>query len=176
MTVRRPFSAAALLYRAELFVAGFFFVVMLGVVVVNVFLRYLFSTSILFTEELAYIGFTWSVFAAVAWMYRTRALIAVDVFFGLIPQAARRVVSTVVDIGLVLANAWFCWLAWVLASGGFTRKTPVLEVPYFWINLAPLLAFGLMALYSAWHFWQGLTGATPVARSETPDICEGPAL
>lgn len=142
--------------KAELYLAGIAFVIMLGVIVLNVFLRYLFSNSVLSAEEVAYMGFTWSTFAAVAYLYRTRALIAVDVFFMALPRALQRFFSIAVDLSMIVANLWFCWLAWVLASGGWIRKTPVLEIPYFWINLAPLLAFGLMAIYSAVHLVQSL--------------------
>lgn len=140
----------------ELVVAGVFFVVMTGVVIANVFLRYFFQTSVLFTEELAYLGFTWSTFAAVPWLYRTRALISVDIAFAMLPQRMQRGLSLMVDLFLISANVWLAWLSWVLARGGFVRRTPVLEVPYFWINLAPLLAFMLMAVYSAVHFAQNL--------------------
>ncbi|WP_434288827.1 TRAP transporter small permease [Celeribacter sp. SCSIO 80788] len=146
-----------MLDHAELYVASVFFILMLAVVVFNVFLRFLFGQSILFTEEIAYLGFTWSTFAAVAWLYRTKALISVDIFFLLLPASLRRVLSVLMDITLILANLWFCRLAWVLASGGFLRKTPVLEIPYFWVNLAPLLAFGLMACYSVAHLIHGFT-------------------
>lgn len=140
--------------KAELLVAGVAFVIMLGVIILNVFSRYLFSKSVLSAEELAYMGFTWSTFAGVAWLYRTRGLIAVDVFFGLLPQRLQRIAASLVDLSLVIANGWFCWLSWQLASGGWIRKTPVLEIPYFWINLAPLLAFGLMTIYSVVHMVQ----------------------
>lgn len=156
MTANDPRPIRRLADKAELVVAGLAFVVMLGVIITNVFSRYLFSKSVLSSEEVAYIGFTWSTFAAVAWLYRTRALIAVDVFFNLLPQRMQRVMATLVDISLIIANAWFCWLAWVLASGGWIRKTPVLEIPYFWINLAPLLAFGLMTIYSVVHMVQDI--------------------
>lgn len=150
----------------ELVVAGVFFVVMTGVVIVNVFLRYFFETSVLFTEELAYLGFTWATFAAVPWLYRTRALISVDIAFTLFPQRLQRSLSLLVDLFMIAANLWLAWLSWVLASGGFVRRTPVLEVPYFWINLAPLLAFVLMAIYSAVHFAQNLRASSTIDASD----------
>lgn len=154
-------------HKSELYVAGLAFTIMLGVIIVNVFSRYLFSKSLLSAEEVAYMGFTWSTFAAVAWLYRTRALIAVDVFFNLLPQRLQRLFAAVVDVVLVLANLWFCWLAWVLASGGWIRKTPVLEIPYFWINLAPLLAFALMTIYSMVHLVQDARArSTPALNQE----------
>lgn len=158
-----------LLGKAELLIAGFAFVVMLGVIVANVFLRYLFSTSVLSAEEIAYLGFTWSTFAAVTWLYRTKALIAVDVFFGILPVALQRVLSIIVNFVLIGANLWFCWLSWVLASGGWIRKTPVLEIPYFWVNLAPLLAFGLMSIYSAVHFIDGIRNPARPGHDDTHD-------
>lgn len=150
----------------ELVVAGVFFIVMTGVVIVNVFLRYFFQTSVLFTEELAYLGFTWSTFAAVPWLYRTRALISVDIAFAMIPKRMQRSVSLAVDLFLISASVWLAWLSWVLARGGFVRRTPVLDVPYFWINLAPLLAFVLMAIYSAVHFAQNLRASSTIEASD----------
>ncbi|YCI06160.1 TRAP transporter small permease (plasmid) [Ensifer sp. D2-11] len=174
MTHPQTSRARMIADKAELYVAGLFFVIMLGVVVANVFLRYLLSTGLLFTEELAYLGFSWSVFPAIAWLYRTRMLISVDVFFELLPRRLQRSVSALVDLTLVGANLWFCWLSWVLAAGGFVRRTPVLEVPYFWINLAPLLAFGLMAFYSAVHFVQRLRGSHPTSHpGKQAELCEG---
>ncbi|WP_417241209.1 TRAP transporter small permease [Celeribacter halophilus] len=146
-----------MLDHAELYVAGVFFILMLAVVVFNVFLRFLFGESLLFTEEIAYFGFNWSTFAAITWLYRTKSLISVDIFFLLIPAGLRRAFSVVTDLLLVVANMWFCYLSWVLASGGFLRKTPVLEIPYFWVNLAPFLAFGVMAIYSLFHLVHGFT-------------------
>jgi TRAP-type C4-dicarboxylate transport system permease small subunit len=137
--------------KAELYVAGVALVAMLGVVVLNVFLRALFSRSVLSTEEIAYLGFNWSTFAAVAWLYRTRGLIGIDFFFDLFPARIQRILAPLADLLLVVANLWFCWLAWLLASGGWIRKTPVLEIPYFWVNLAPLAAFALMTVYSVQH-------------------------
>ncbi|WP_417280254.1 TRAP transporter small permease [Celeribacter sp.] len=155
--------------KAELIVAGIAFVLMLSVIVLNVFLRYLFSTSVLSAEELAYLGFTWSTFAAVAWLYRVKALIAVDVFFAILPDGVQRVLSIIVNFSLIGANLWFCWLSWVLASGGWIRKTPVLEIPYFWVNLAPFLAFALMAFYSALHFIDGLRHPGPYGHDASHD-------
>lgn len=150
-------NAKALGDKFELVVSGVFFGTMLGVVVLNVFLRYLFSSSILYTEELAYLGFTWSVFLAIAYLYRTKALISVDVFFSLIPLKLQKFVTILVCFLLIASNAWFAWLSWVLASGGFVRKTPVLQLPYFWVNLAPLVGFSLMAIYSAIHLWESMS-------------------
>ncbi|WP_417720748.1 TRAP transporter small permease [Salipiger sp.] len=176
MTAPAPTLSSRVAQKAELYVAGAAFVVMLGVIIVNVFSRYLFSKSVLSAEEVAYMGFTWSTFAAVAWLYRTRALIAVDVFFGLLPHAVQRIAATVVDVALVAANVWFCWLAWVLASGGWIRKTPVLEIPYFWINLAPLLAFGLMAIYSAIHMVQDFRDRAARDRNHDAEMSRDSAL
>lgn len=166
-TTSRRFKLVA--NKAELIVAGIAFVLMLSVIVLNVFLRYLFSTSVLSAEELAYLGFIWSTFAAVAWLYRTKALIAVDVFFTILPKALQRFFSIIVSFGLIGANLWFCWLSWVLASGGWIRKTPVLDIPYFWVNLAPLLAFGLMAIYSVVHFVQGIKHPGPYGHDDSHD-------
>ena len=146
------------LQKAEIFIAGIAFVLMLSVVVLNVGMRYFMSSSILSTEELAYLGFTWSTFMGVAYLYRTKGMIAIDFFLDLLPPAVQRVASLGVGVLLIAANVWLSWLAWRLASGGWVRKTAVLDVPYFWINLAPLAAFILMTIYSVVHLIQTLRG------------------
>lgn len=170
-----PSIARAALGKAELIFSGIFFVAMLGVVVANVFLRYFLETSILFTEELAYLCFTWAVFPAVAWLYRTKALISVDVAFDMLPKAMQRIIAPIVDCGMIAANLWLAYLSWILAQGGFIRKTPVLEIPYFWINLAPVLAFLLMAIFSAAHLIERLRSPDSVteAQSEAARLIDG---
>ncbi|MFG6082621.1 TRAP transporter small permease [Paracoccus litorisediminis] len=164
--------------KAELVLSGAFFVVMLGVVVANVFIRYFFQASILFTEELAYLCFTWAVFPAVAWLYRTKGLISVDIAFDMLPRAVQRVVGPLVDLGMIGANLWLAYLSWTLAQGGFIRRTPVLEIPYFWINLAPLVAFLLMAVYSGVHFLDRLKNPDAVtdAQGEAARLYDGSSL
>lgn len=164
MSVPVPLNFGPRLEKIELWVAAAAFTAMLGVIVANVFLRLLLSQSLLWSEEIAYLGFNWATFAAVAWLYRTRGLIAVDAAFDLLPDAAQRVVGAAIDLMLVGANLWFAWLSWLLASGGFIRKTPVLQIPYFWINLAPLIAFTLMAAYSLCHVIRGLRGTAAPAQ------------
>ncbi|WP_421566681.1 TRAP transporter small permease [Ochrobactrum sp. EDr1-4] len=144
--------------KAEIIIAVIAFMLMLSVVVLNVGMRYFGATSLLSTEELAYLGFTWSTFMAVAYIYRTKGMIAIDFFLELVPRSVQRFVIIAVDMLLIAANIWLVWLAWQLASGGWVRKTAVLEVPYFWVNLAPLSAFVLMTIYSVIHLLHSLRG------------------
>lgn len=55
---------------------------------------------------------------------------------------------------LVTGNLWFCWLLWLLALGGFARKTRVIQIPCVRVNLAPLATLALKAPYSLGHLGQ----------------------
>jgi TRAP-type transport system small permease protein len=147
-------TALGVLRHAEMIVACMAFLLMLAVVVINVAARYLFATSLVYTEELAYLGFTWSVFMGMSYLYRQRALIAVDFVYDVLPAAWQRTVTLTTMVGLIGANGYFTWLAWILTSGGWIRRSPYLEIPYFFINLAAVIAFAVMTGASVYFLYR----------------------
>src|SRR4051812_10613655 len=54
------------------------FVLTFTMVTTNVLLRYLAGQSLLFSEEISYLGFAHTVFLGTAYLYRQRVMIAVD--------------------------------------------------------------------------------------------------
>lgn len=142
--------AVRIIGNLEAFIASVAFAVMITVVSANVIVRFATGTSLVFTEEIAYLGFGYSVFFCISWIYRMRGMIAVDLVVDALPAKLQTIANILCYAVLTVANAYFFYLSAKLAGGGWVRKTAFLEIPYFWVNLAPTVAFGLMTLYSAW--------------------------
>lgn len=134
------------------------FAVMVLAVLANVILRFTISRSLVATEEIAYLGFGYSIFFGLAILYRNRAMIAVDFIVDRLPPRLHYAVSLFNCILLITATAYLTYLSYTLAAGGWIRRTAFLDIPYFYVNLAPLLAFALMTAYGLYFLSQLLSG------------------
>lgn len=152
------FWVVRLVRNFEAFVAMAAFAIMLLVVLGNVIIRFTTGMSLVFTEEIAYLAFGYSVFFGVALLFRHRAMIAVDLVVDLFPERLKRVAHMVNYVILILVCGYFFYLSAGLALTGWVRRTAFLDIPYFWVNLAPAIAFGLMTIYSMWFLATLLRG------------------
>lgn len=152
------FWAVRLVRNFEAFVSMAAFAVMVLVVSANVVIRFTTGNSLVFTEEVAYLAFGYSVFFGVALLFRFRAMIAVDLVVDLFAPRWQRVANIVNYLILVTVNGYFFVVSAKLASVTWIRRTAFLEIPYFWINLAPTIAFGLMTIYSLWFLYLLVAG------------------
>jgi len=133
----------------DLKVACAAFVVTISMVTLNVLLRYLAGTSLLFSEEIAYLGFAHTVFFGAAYLYRQRVMIAVEFVVDMMSPGLRHINQLASLVLLLVTNAYMTYIAALLASDGWVRRTAYLEIPYVWIHSAPVFGFALMAIYSA---------------------------
>ncbi len=147
-----------MLRNFDLMISEIAFVLMLGIIIVNVLLRYFLLISLPFAEEIAYLGFAYSVFFGASWLYRRHGLISVTVLVDRLPQGIRHAVMVFNFALLTAANAYFCYLGWYLSQGSWVRRSAFLEYPYFYVNIAPTTAFGLMTVYSAVFLVQAISG------------------
>lgn len=147
------FWAVRLVRNFEAFVSMAAFAIMVLVVSANVIIRFTTGNSLVFTEEVAYLAFGYSIFMGVALLFRHRAMIAVDLVVDALPKSAQRVAGLVTHVIMTLVCGYFFFLSATLASVTWVRRTAFLEIPYFWVNLAPTIAFGLMTGYSIWFVY-----------------------
>lgn len=146
------------LRNLELKIAALGFVVTLGMVAVNVLLRYVAGRSLLFSEEIAYMGFAWTVFLGAAYLYRRRVMIAVDFVVTMLPPRVQHWTSVATLALLVVANVALVWISLRLVDDGWVRRTAYLDVPYAFIHGAGAISFLLMAIYSVIFLVQGVRG------------------
>lgn len=133
-------------YKAELIVAGAFFIIMLIMTSVNVFSRYVLSKSFAFAEEISYLGFAWSTFIGMSHCFRTRSLVAIDVFVNHMPKGLQKVTAVIVDIILLITNIGLLYLSMKITVSGWTRRSTSLGIPYTFYYLPVLIVCVLMLL------------------------------
>ena len=124
------------------------FVVMVAMTSINVFSRYLFGKSFPFAEEVAYLMFAWCVFIGACDAYRTKGMVAVDVFVDRMPASVQRVIGIFVDLLLIAVNAVLAYLSIKICISGWARRTPSLAIPYTFMYLPVAISFTIMAITS----------------------------
>ena len=130
-------------------------VVFLSLAVVS---RYLFDVGLAWSDEAARLMFVWIVFIGFAIGVRHRAHIGVEWFVDLLPQGARRVITVIQDITLLVFSLYFFWESIVTVRFAFMQTLPALEITSAWLYMAVVVAAVLMIIYTAANLWDTLRG------------------
>jgi len=132
------------------------FVAMLVMVIINVISRYAFGQSFAYTEEIAKIGFTYTVFFGVCDLYEKHALIAISAIVDKLPKQVKNIVIIINFVILGLLNSLLTCLSIRLTINGWNRPTAALRIPYSFIYVAALISFLIMAFDSFKFLYKAL--------------------
>ena len=132
----------------EVILSACFLSITVGVVILNVILRYVFDGGLFWIEEVATTAFIWSVFIGSAAAYKLKMHIGIDLITKLFPEKIREIISSVINILMTVINGYVCYLSILMINANKLKRTPVLDVPAMYINLAITVGFGLMTIHS----------------------------
>lgn len=129
--------------------AGVVLAAMLVVITLQVVSRYVFNSSLSWTEELSKSLMVWSAFLVAPWALRTGANVGVDIFLEAMPKRARYLTELVV-------SAIILWILVVLLSEsldfvarGFKGRMATLPVTTGYVYLVMPVSIGAMILAGA---------------------------
>ena len=94
-----------------------------GIILAQVFYRYVLNDSLGWSEEVAKIMMVWSAFLVAPWAYRQGANVSIDMFVEAFPLLARRLMETVLNLLVLFIVAWGIMVApfdWDV--GGLDRR------------------------------------------------------
>ncbi len=148
----------AILRDLELKIACAAFLLTLVMVTANVLLRYLSGTSLLFSEEISYLGFAYTIFLGAAYLYRKRVMIAVDFVIHMMSSGLARITTLATLVVLLVTCCYLVYISLLLVDDGWVRRTAYLQMPYAYIHVASTIGFSLMAIYSAVFIGRVLSG------------------
>lgn len=134
--------------NAEELASCFFILVTVGIVIMNVILRYFFNMGIYWAEEVATTSFVWSVFIGASACYKNGMHIGIDIIKDLFPKGAQKSIDLIVHFLLLIINGYITYLSFVFIQSSGGKKTPVLGVPSAFVSAALLVGFGLMTIHS----------------------------
>jgi TRAP-type transport system small permease protein len=129
---------------------------MVSLVIVNVFLRYLFSYSIYWAEEVSTICFVWSVFLGSSAVYKHKMDIGIDVLVVRAPAQIQSVLEAAVKILLLIINSCIFYMSIVFTQVSVAKPTAVLGVSSAVVNLSLVVSFGLISFHSLRFIWADL--------------------
>ncbi len=142
----KKFDRALYIFQCVLSSAAF--IGMIGLTVANVFVRLVISKTLAWSEELTYACFNWAVYIGIGIVYRNQGMVSVGAIVDKLPAKAKRCVMIFVHALVLVTN--ICLTVWgvQLAVFAMARKTPILKLPYFWIDLAIPVGTVILAYYS----------------------------
>jgi TRAP-type C4-dicarboxylate transport system permease small subunit len=149
-----------MLARIEEAIACISMAVMVVIIGMQVFNRYVLGSSLVWSEELGRFLFIWSVWVGCAYAMREDRHLRVTA----LSEFSGPRVRLALDAFAQVATLVFCGFAivWGISMIGFLTRTgqqaPALEVPIYWVYLALPVGMGLMAircLQKLWALWQG---------------------
>lgn len=128
----RVCAALAALLSALLVLALVLMFVSVGVQVIA---RGLFSTSVLWLDDMLMSSFTIAIFTGIALGFRRRAHLATTVLMDSLPPGPARAYGRLIDLICILAMAGLAWIGIDFVQGAFGQFTPVLRLPLGWVYL-----------------------------------------
>jgi TRAP-type C4-dicarboxylate transport system permease small subunit len=138
--------------------SGAFFIVCTVLVLINVFLRYFLNTGLYWSEEICTSCFVWGVYLGAAACYKRQMHLGVDVIVKRLPSMIQKIVTIIVDILLIVLNAYITYESYVYVSLSHTKPTAVLNVSTAFISTSLVISFACMTLFSVNFLIQDLTG------------------
>lgn len=134
--------------KFEILVSGGAMVLAIAATFLNVICRYFLNHPIYQAEEIATSAFVWLVFVGAAACYGEGMHIGIDCLVNLLPSKARHMVKIFTDGVMILINAAMAYMAGVITVGARMKLTSALRIPYSFIDMAAVIAFGLMTFHA----------------------------
>lgn len=154
-------------------VAAVLLAVVVVIVLVQVFGRYILRISLSWPEELARYVLVWLTFFGVAAAAATQSQIVVDTILELVSPRARRVMEAIGALAGLVAVTLLVWTSQPLLFGPAGGSTsPATGIPSFWIYLAVPVGGVLLGLFALADLGRLLRGEPPPPAA--PAVGAGP--
>lgn len=107
------------------------------VAISNIFMRYLFSAPLAWTEEILQLLLVWATFLGASALVRRKEHVFISFVTDKLPPRLAHWNEQVFSVGIILVSAMVMlyWGTQLLSFSAF-RSTPMLQIPYYWIHVA----------------------------------------
>lgn len=121
-------------------------VVMTLLIFVQVIMRYVFSNSLTWSEELARYVFIWLIYLGISYAAKQMKHVKIQAALYLFPRRLRPYITIIGDIVMFLFSLFVIWYgAGMVAFQGMFRAA-ALGIPMSWIYAAPVVGFALTTI------------------------------
>lgn len=143
------------LSRFSSLLGGIAIAVLVCLTVFAVFARYVLDNPLTFTEEASGILMIWIVMiGAISCEGRDQHL-SIDVLTNLLPKSFGKLLMRLVAIVSIVTLGLLAWQAWDLSMMTQFKKTQILKISWFWIDLPVVIGAVGMGLMIAFRLFTG---------------------
>lgn len=157
--LRRVGRFLSALANGALYIAGFFLVLMTGIVFWQVFTRYVLNWSNSWTEITAVLLMSWFIFLGAAVGIRENYHLGFDVLLYILPRGSKKVLRTISDIVVIAFAGGMVFYGSQLVGLQWAARLPALGIPEG-VRYLPLVGGGvLIILFSVERIVLRMSGA-----------------
>lgn len=145
-------------FRIVSALGGLLVAVLISITAASVVARYVFERPIQWTEEMSGLLMIWIVFIGAIGCEVENSHLRIDALTDLLPKTVRRWLEAFVGLISIGLIGYMGWLGYMLAEGAAMRKTQILKVSFWWLDIAVTVgAAGLAGLVAlrVWHLVAG---------------------
>lgn len=136
------------------FVGGVMVLVMTLLIILQVVMRYVFSSPLKWTEELARFLFIYITFVGGSLLVYQRGHLYVEILFASLSKRAKKVATLIIDVIVLAFSAFVIYSAIFLmdtVSGSFSTA---MNIPMQYISFSVCLGAILMVLFSSYNVYR----------------------
>lgn len=134
-------------------IGGVLIAILVGITALAVFMRYVMNTPFQWTEEISGFLMIWIIMLGAISCEWRRQHLTIDFAVGALPAGPRRVIEIIVGLASAGVLVWMAWLGWQLAQTAAFKRTQILRISWFWLDLAVVVGAGLTALVVLWRLF-----------------------
>lgn len=132
----------------ELAVCSILMVAMTLLIFIQVIMRYVFGSSLVWSEEMARYLFIWLIYLGISYGARVMKHIKIEAALGLFPKKLRPFVIILGDVLFFVFSVIIVYLAYgvVMQQIKLNQKSPAMHIPMWFMYSAPMIGFALTAI------------------------------
>ena len=132
----------------ELAVCSILMVGMTVLIFIQVIMRYVFGSSLVWSEEMARYMFIWLIYLGVSYGARIMKHIKIEAALGLFPKKMHPYVIILGDILFLVFSVIIVYLTYgvVMHQIKLGQQSPAMHIPMWFMYSAPLIGFALSAI------------------------------
>lgn len=122
-----------------------FLFIMVAIMGYQVAMRYIFNSSLSWSEELTRYLFVWSSFISIAYCIRHQSSIKIDQILHLFPKVVQKVILLMIKVIMLLFFAYLLRYSFnvVRSTINSGQLTPALQIPMYLVHYASVVGFAL---------------------------------
>ncbi|HZH61472.1 MAG TPA: TRAP transporter small permease [Metabacillus sp.] len=115
------------------------------VVFIQVFMRYVLGSSLVWSEELARYAFIWMIYIGVSYGVKRKAHISVDAVSLLFKRKGKFILAMCSNIAFLAFAVILIYFSFEVVNQ-VTRSSPAMDIPMQWVYAAPMVGLLLTAI------------------------------